>query len=152
MVGYGGAIIVAPLAAPDRPISLKGRLMVFKLGGTATAAKYEMPEKVALDLSTTTVAGDPKAGFDIFMRHCQVCHGHSATGGLLPDLRYSPAIQDAATWKSIVWDGANASRGMVSFSSWLNQKEMEDIRAYVVQQAKVHYTQVGTEPKVNPSK
>jgi len=41
---------------------------------------------------------------------------------------------------------------MVSFSSWLNQKEMEDIRAYVVQQAKVHYTQVGTEPKVNPSK
>ena len=152
MVGYGGAIIAAPLAAPDRPISLKGRLMVFKLGGTATAAKYEMPEKIALDLSATTVAADPKAGFDIYMRHCQVCHGHSATGGLLPDLRYSPAIQDAATWKSIVWDGANASRGMVSFSSWLNQKEMEDIRAYVVQQAKVHYAQIGTEQKVDPTK
>jgi hypothetical protein len=41
---------------------------------------------------------------------------------------------------------------MVSFSSWLNQKEMEDIRAYVVQQAKVHYTQVGNEAKAPPTK
>ncbi|GBF58733.1 quinohemoprotein alcohol dehydrogenase ADH IIB [Candidatus Phycosocius bacilliformis] len=146
MVGYGGAIIAAPLAAPDRPVSLKGRLMVFKIGGTAKATPYVIPEKVALDLSTTLAPGNPQAGFNHFMRHCQVCHGASATGGLLPDLRYSPAIQDAGTWKQIVFDGANASRGMVSFSSWLNPAEIEDIRAYVVQQAKVHYRQLGTGP------
>jgi PQQ-dependent dehydrogenase (methanol/ethanol family) len=141
MVGYGGAIIAAPIAAPDRPATLQGRLMVYKLGGKATAPDYDIPEKVPLDLSKTVAPGDPALGFATYMRHCQVCHGASATGGLLPDLRFSPAIQDAGTFKAIVHDGLNASRGMIGFKRWLNETEVEAIRAYVVQQARVHQAQ-----------
>ena len=41
MVGYGGAgALSAPALLPERP-RLPGRLMVFKLGGTAKAPPYE---------------------------------------------------------------------------------------------------------------
>jgi quinohemoprotein ethanol dehydrogenase len=136
MVGYGGAIIAAPIAAPDRPVSLKGRLMVFKLGGTAQATPYDIPEPLAIDLTDVSSTGNPQAGFGVYMRHCQVCHGASATGGLLPDLRRSPIMADQASWRRVVWDGANASRGMVSFRQWISEADMENIRAYVIQESR----------------
>lgn len=136
MVGYGGAIIAAPIAAPDRPVSLKGRLMVFKIGGTATAPAYDLPEPLPIDLTDVTSTGNPEAGFGVYMRHCQVCHGASAVGGLLPDLRRSPITRDAASWRSVVWDGAAASRGMVSFKQWITEADVENARAYVIQEAR----------------
>jgi quinohemoprotein ethanol dehydrogenase len=136
MVGYGGAIIAAPIAAPDRPASLNGRLMVFKVGGTATAPAYDIPELPPIDLTSVTSTGDPATGFTVYMRHCQVCHGASATGGLLPDLRRSQIMTDAASWRSVVWDGANASRGMVGFQQWITEADVENIRAYVIQEGK----------------
>lgn len=136
MVGYGGAIIAAPIAAPDRPASLKGRLMVFKVGGTAQATAYDIPEPLQIDLAGVTSTGDAQAGYGVYMRHCQVCHGASAVGGLLPDLRRSQIMADQASWRSVVWDGANASRGMVGFKPWIREADVEDIRAYVLQEAR----------------
>ena len=135
MVGYGGA---APLAAgaflPDRP-RLPGRLMVFKIGGKATAPAYDVPEKAPIDLAGVASKGDAQAGFAHFMRNCQVCHGPNASGTYLPDLRRSAMIKDAESWKSVVLDGALAQNGMVSFAPYLNAKEAEDIRAYVITEA-----------------
>jgi quinohemoprotein ethanol dehydrogenase len=136
MVGYGGAVIAAPFAAPDRPASLKGRLIVYKLGGTATAPPYVLPEKVKVDLAGVTSTGNVTTGMAAYHRHCQVCHGGNAVGGLLPDLRHSQMIRDAGGWKAVVHDGANASRGMVGFSPWLNETQVEDIRAYVLQETR----------------
>jgi PQQ-dependent dehydrogenase (methanol/ethanol family) len=136
MVGYGGA---APLAAgaflPDRP-RLPGRLLVFKLGGKATAPAYDIPAKLPIDLAGVTSKGDAKAGFAAFMENCQVCHGANASGAYLPDLRRSPTIKDEAAFNAVVVDGALAQNGMASFAKYVSPKQVEDVRAYLITEAK----------------
>jgi quinohemoprotein ethanol dehydrogenase len=56
---------------------------------------------------------------------------------VLPDLRRSATIADAATWKSVVIEGILKGNGMVSFASVLTPKEAEQMRAYVISRA--HY-------------
>ncbi|MFC3213239.1 c-type cytochrome [Novosphingobium panipatense] len=55
-----------------------------------------------------------QAGAMLFgTRACIVCHGWNAVaGGAAPDLRYSPAITDAATFRTIVKDGGFKMNGM----------------------------------------
>jgi len=137
MVGYGGGLPVsAPIAGPDRP-KLPGRLLVFKLNGKgAPPPAYDIPTKEALDLTGITSAALPADGFKHYMQHCQVCHGASAVGGYLPDLRYSPMILDAKSWQTVVHDGALSDKGMVSFKPWLSAPEIESIRAYIIQESR----------------
>ena len=48
--------------------------------------------------------------------YCNVCHGDSAvSSGVLPDLRYSAALPNPATWQSIVHDGVLQGNGMIAF-------------------------------------
>ena len=54
---------------------------------------------------------------------------------MLPDLRSSAMIGDAAAWRAIVIDGALTDNGMVGFSKDLTPNDAEAIRAYVVQRA-----------------
>jgi mono/diheme cytochrome c family protein len=138
MVGFGGAAIAAPIAYPDRPATIPGRLLVFKLGGNATAPAYDIVRPEPLDLSQVeglNAAAIPQ-GHSVYHQHCQVCHGANAVGGLLPDLRYSPAILDETSFRSIVWDGSRASAGMVSFKPFIAESDLEALRAYVVQEAR----------------
>jgi len=136
MVGYGGA---GPLSAsfllPDRP-RLPGRLLVFKLGGKATAPAYDIPEQPAQDLTSVTSTGDAGHGKTAFHQYCQVCHGPSASGAYLPDLKRSPMLLTAENWKSVVIDGASKDRGMASFSRFLKPSDAEDVRAYVLSEAR----------------
>ena len=77
-----------------------------------------------------------QAGATHFTRYCAVCHGLGAvSGGVLPDLRHSAMIADAAAWRSIVREGALQDKGMVSFAQVLSDDGAEAIRAYVVRQA-----------------
>ena len=66
----------------------------------------------------------------------QVCHGPNATGTYLPDLRRSQILLSADSWKSVLIDGALAERGMASFSRFFDAKGAEDLRAYVLSEAK----------------
>ena len=138
MVGFGGAAIAAPFAFPDRPATIPGRLLVFRLGGEATAPPYEIAARALLDLAQVEgvqTAAAPQ-GLAVYHQHCQVCHGASVVGGLLPDLRLSPTILDPASFRSVVWDGARASAGMVSFKPFIAESDVEAIRVYVVQEAR----------------
>ncbi len=136
MVGYGGAgALSAPALLPERP-RLPGRLMVFKLGGTAKAPPYVRPEQAALDLTGVTSTGDVGRGFALFHQNCQVCHGPNAGGAFLPNLRQSQMLLSAESWKSVVIDGALAERGMASFSRFIDAKGAEDLRAYVLSEAR----------------
>ena len=66
---------------------------------------------------------------------CATCHGIGAVGGgVLPDLRY--ATQETHDQlMSIVLGGTLQSHGMPSFAKWLNESDVERIRAYVVSRA-----------------
>jgi mono/diheme cytochrome c family protein len=136
MVGYGGAMpLVVSWALPDR-LRLPGRLLVFKLGGTATVAPYPRPEPVTIDLAGATSTADAKAGFALYNANCLVCHSANASSRFLPDLRTSQQILSAESFKSIVIDGARAAKGMVSFSKYLTADQVESIRAYILTEAR----------------
>jgi quinohemoprotein ethanol dehydrogenase len=70
------------------------------------------------------------------MRNCAVCHGdHAMSSGLVPNLRYSPLLGDAAGWGAVVREGARAELGMANFAAILEAEESEAIRAYVISEA-----------------
>ena len=71
-----------------------------------------------------------------------MCHGVAAvTGGVLPDLRRSPRLQDAVAWRRAVVDGDLASLGMPRFSNYVSADDAELIRAYVARQAAMLYAE-----------
>ncbi len=136
LVGYGGGGPVSASVLLGNQQRLPGRMMVFKLGGKATQPAYEIEEMPALDLTGVSSAGDAKAGFERFHENCQVCHGPNASGAYLPDLKKSQMIVTADNFKSVVIDGARKANGMVSFAKTLSVKDAEDIRAYIISEAK----------------
>jgi quinohemoprotein ethanol dehydrogenase len=137
MVGVGGAgQTSAPNSMPTRP-RMPGRLLVFKLGATAQAPAYPAAaEPPPLDLTQVSSTGDVQHGFAVFHNNCQVCHGPNASGAWLPDLKRSPILADSAAWKGVVIDGTNAARGMAGFARFMNAKDAEDVRAFVIAEAK----------------
>ena len=136
MVGYGGAApLFAPALLPNRP-RLPGRLLVFKLDGTATVTPYPKPVAVTIDLTDVTSAGDAGAGSGLYDSHCQPCHGTNASGRYLPDLKTSAMILSAEAFKSVVIDGARTAKGMIGFSKFLTADQAESIRAYILTEAR----------------
>ncbi|MET0274735.1 MAG: PQQ-dependent dehydrogenase, methanol/ethanol family [Phenylobacterium sp.] len=136
MVGTGGGgQISAPGFMPQRP-RLPGRLMVFKLGGKATAPAFPAFVQPSLDLTGVSSTGDVQHGFALYHQNCQVCHGPNASGAWLPDLKRSQMLATPENWKSVLIDGALAPRGMASFARFLTPQDAEDVRAYVISEAR----------------
>jgi mono/diheme cytochrome c family protein len=76
------------------------------------------------------------AGAIAYATHCGNCHGQGAVNlGILPDLRYSGALQSEAAWREIVLGGSREEGGMASFAPVLNNESAESIRAFVIAQA-----------------
>ncbi len=135
MAGYGGAGALIGRIVPDRPRE-NGRLLVFKLGGAAklpTPATYTPPP---IDVAHASSSGDADAGAVEYARTCSVCHGGNASVAYTADLRRSSALGDAELWKSIVIDGVLKDIGMVSFAEILTPQDAENVRAYVLRQAR----------------
>jgi PQQ-dependent dehydrogenase (methanol/ethanol family) len=152
MVGAGGGgQISAPGLMPNRP-RLPGRLLVFKLGGTAKAPEFPQPTLPEADLTGVSSSGDVKNGFALYHQNCQVCHGPNASGAWLPDLKHSPMLMTAENWKGVVIDGASASRGMASFARFFDAKGAEDIRAYVISEARKAQAAQAPAAPVTPAK
>jgi PQQ-dependent dehydrogenase (methanol/ethanol family) len=136
MVGSGGGgQVSAPSLLPTRP-RLPGRLLVFKLGGTVKAPPFKIVEPPPLDLSNVKTTGDKAHGYVVFNDNCQVCHGANATGSWLPDLKRSVMITTPDDFNSVVIQGVRAHNGMVSFSRFLKPQDVEDVRAFLISQAK----------------
>jgi PQQ-dependent dehydrogenase (methanol/ethanol family) len=132
--GYGTSMFLAlgavmPPAVPNQ----LGRVMVYKLGGKGTLpvepeAAPKAPAPPVLHASAATLS----RGANTYNIYCWPCHGASAvSSGVIPDLRRSPILQDAAAWKSIVLDGVRKANGMASFAAWMNAEDAEAVRAYV---------------------
>lgn len=129
--GYAGG---ASRQVPNIP-----RLIVLKLGGKAQLAA--LPKETPYIWNPPAQIGTPAdlaAGASNYQRYCLVCHNPGGVGGgVLPDLRKSGVIADAATFKSIVIGGMLQDRGMVSFKTVLTPQEAEQVRAYIISRA--HY-------------
>lgn len=109
-VGWGGVFGQLVQVAPGKT---PGKLVTFKLGGTA-----RMPDIVA-NTRTELVHGVPykpediAEGADLYVANCVFCHGVPAinNGGNIPNLGYSTA-ETIANLKSWVTDGAGLQNGM----------------------------------------
>jgi len=142
VVGWGGAypLFAGELAwGKNGPIPNRSRVITFALDGTGqlpappAETQRTLQSGVAQFANATTI----EQGRQLYFRTCVVCHGTGAvSGGVTPDLRYSPAIADARTWSSIVADGGLADQGMAGFKDNFSPEEIEAIRAYVVDRAR----------------
>jgi len=140
MVGYGGAAaLAASFALPDRP-RLPGRLLVFKIGGADTAPAYPPRPVVNVDLKGVSSTGDEARGKSLYHANCGTCHGPSVTGRYLPDLKTSQMILSPDNFSSVVLGGARKSNGMASFAKFLDAGQVEDIRAYILKEARTAQT------------
>ena len=135
-IGSGGAAQVSSPELLPRQQRRMGRLLVFRLGGTAKAPAYEDAERPMVDLSTVSAPGDAGHGKALFARNCSMCHGANAGGTWLPDLRHSPMIGTKENFASVVLDGALEGNGMASFRRFLNEADVEDLRAYLAAQGR----------------
>jgi quinohemoprotein ethanol dehydrogenase len=113
--------------------------LTFALGKTTTLPtppppSIREPVKVAQFADASTI----QLGHSRYLRTCVACHGFDAvSGGLVPDLRYSYAITDKDVFKSIVLDGVDKDRGMISFAQNFSPAEVEAIRAYLIDRASI---------------
>jgi mono/diheme cytochrome c family protein len=140
--GYGTAFfLILGLFAPEEGAPVNGRVYSFKLGGAAprpalSLRRVPTPKPPAI----TATADEYTRGGRLYNRFCLVCHGIAAvTGGVLPDLRKSGRLQDAALWRKAVVDGDLAPSGMPAFGRHVSPEDAERIRAYVAREAALLY-------------
>ena len=137
--GWGGAFGLAAgeLALVSHIASNLPRVLVFKLGATKTLPPLAAAAPAILDPPPDDApAAAVDAGKALYHTYCSTCHGDAATGsGVLPDLRYSTYIRDAAAMDLVVRQGSLADRGMVAFKSEITPQDLQSIRAYIIHRA-----------------
>ncbi|PEQ11609.1 PQQ-dependent dehydrogenase, methanol/ethanol family [Novosphingobium sp. PC22D] len=131
--GQGAGMQSIANAAWRTDYRLPRRVLTFALGGTDTIPALAYVEPVPPE--DPGYAPDPartQKGFMLFAtRACLVCHGWNAVGGgAAPDLRYSPVITDAETFRAIVKEGALKMNGMPPFPRFTDT-ELENLRFYL---------------------
>jgi len=124
-----GANAKAPAYA-DYKYGNKGRIVAFKLGGSAVPqrALIEHDEGLQPPVNDLAKPEETAAGGKLFAQHCAACH---SVAGRAPDLSHMNA-QTHQEFLAIVLKGSRASKGMGNFSAILTQKEAESIHAYVI--------------------
>ena len=144
-IAVGWGTILANLGGPGTA-SLghqnRSRVLTFKLNGDATLpAPVNVTARPVPDLPDSTASAETIfAGHRIFAFRCAACHGLSAmSGGIMPDLRYTPQ-ETYANWDAIVLGGQRAESGMPSFADILTAEESQAVMAYVVSRARATLT------------
>ncbi|BCS31785.1 alcohol dehydrogenase [Luteitalea sp. TBR-22] len=140
--GYGGVFfLINGLFLPREGSPTNAHVYTFKLGGSAPAPVFRFtrvptPKPPSLPVSEA----EYRRGGLLYDTYCLQCHGIAAiTGGVLPDLRKSGRLQDAALWKAAVVEEALSTRGMPRFGKQISPADAELIRAYVARQAALLY-------------
>ena len=133
--GQGGGSIIA--GTPDVRARQVGRLVAFKLGGTATLPADPPPAGPPVITDEAFTAALVEQGADLYLNRCARCHGFAAQSpNILPDLRRSPMLASKDAWQSIVENGLPGS-GMIAWKTFLPEGGAEAIRAFVAGRAKV---------------
>lgn len=130
VLGYGG---VFPTGSQDG----EGRVLVYKLGGTATLPATETLQFTLPDPPKSTAAKETiRLGMRHYVNNCVQCHGaHGYASALMPNLQGSAILADAKMWDQIIRGGVLSGNGMPAFTDVLDQDATEAIRAYIIDQA-----------------
>jgi len=135
--GWGGPQVLSN-RPPGKGHVGRGRLMVFKLGGTATLPPYEHVVR-PVSMPTFKLAASKaeiEEGRKLFANTCARCHGGEAiSGGEVPDLRYA-ARDTHEMFQEIVLGGARREYGMPSFTGDVTPAQVRLIHAYILDRAR----------------
>jgi len=152
-VGWGGAYPLANGATStvSGQTYNHSRVITFALQGAAMLPaandKGYTPVKPPAHFDAALAA----AGSKPYNFYCNVCHGGgAASGGVLPDLRWSGAITTKDGFYNVVGRGALTAYGMDRFDADLSPAEVEKIRQYIIQQANVGYRSGISTPAAKP--
>ncbi len=127
---YGGADVRA-----RQP----GRLVAFKLNGKATLPPDPPPAGpiLAPPADANWTPAELSEGNELYAVNCAHCHGVNArNNNVVPDLRRSPYMNNAAAWKNVVEEGGLNHAGMISWSRLLPPGGAEEIRHFVQNEAR----------------
>jgi quinohemoprotein ethanol dehydrogenase len=113
-----------------------GRVLAFRLGGTASLPPLAAPVSVTAPPPVPAVAAAVlETGNAAYHRVCAGCHGMRAVGGgVIPDLRFMDAATHAE-FDAIVLAGARSGQGMISFADQLGAGEAAAIHAWLIARA-----------------
>jgi quinohemoprotein ethanol dehydrogenase len=135
--GWGGSYALSggKAAALSGNLRNVSRLLVFKLGGTASLPPLEPRPFVINPPPEPTDTASITRGEPLFIQYCSACHGeHAVGGGVVPDLRGSNFL-GMDFFYNIVLDGALKDAGMASFKSALSRDDVTAIRNFVIHRA-----------------
>lgn len=138
LAGWGGVNITSGDARTSAAAKYgnEGKLLVYKIGGTAELAKLELrdqsiPEWPALTADEATV----RKGEVSYARHCSFCHGMGAISpGVTPDLRRLDENM-RSHFQDVVRGGMLKDNGMASFGDLLTEEDAEAIKSYIQKRA-----------------
>lgn len=135
--GWGGAIpLLAGELVQEAARGGTNRILTFKIGAKETLPTLPTVARVIDPPAMTAPQEVVDKGRAHYQQYCAGCHGDTvASGGVVPDLRYSQTLPHADAWKTIVLEGAMVRNGMVSFASYLKADDVEALRAYVIKRA-----------------
>lgn len=138
MAGYGGGYGLPAAFAELQGPRPNGRLLVFALGGKASYKIARAPQAPPVIVQENWSPATVTKGAELYGNTCSVCHGGGArSSGVLPDLRRSGVLADKASWQAVVHDGVLKENGMVGFAKWMSRDDIEAIRAYVADRARL---------------
>ena len=138
MAGFGGSFGISAPLGPQYYKRPNGRVLVFKLGGTATLPPFKPFVPPAQDFKGSWSDATVAKGEFLYAGNCGFCHGPSTySNGVLPDLRRSQIAADKDAYDSVVMEGALEEKGMVNFSKWLTAEDADAIRGYIASQARI---------------
>jgi quinohemoprotein ethanol dehydrogenase len=135
--GWGGSYALSggKAAAMSGNLRNVSRLLVFKLGGTATLPPLEQHAFVINPPPEPADAASIARGEPLYDQYCSACHGEHATGGgVVSDLRASNFLA-IDFFYNIVLDGALKDAGMAAFKSALTRDDATAIRNFVIHRA-----------------
>ena len=138
--GYGGMPAFSSDAVTDKNIAdIASFLLSLQAGSpaptaavahTAVVVATQNPASApAAPAAPANSAGDPVHGRQIFTANCAVCHGANAQGGIGPSLHGEKNRKDAAAAMAFIKNPIAPMPKL--YPSVLNEKDVEDVAAYV---------------------
>ncbi len=132
-VGWGGGYGMKNKFTPLQ----SGKVFTFVLNGNASMPSFNKAVILTMpDVKFTFTKEEFTHGETLFWQYCGTCHVVNGGGGLAPDLGYSVIAADSAGILGVAHKGGYLPLGMPKFGDRLSEKDILDIRKYILTKAR----------------